>query len=65
MNINLFATKLTDLLTTSPAKAQSKVNIPRLAESVTVRIEGAIQGSGVLVEQKGGTGEARSRKINL
>jgi hypothetical protein len=53
------------LLTTSPAKAQSKVNIPRLAESVTVRIEGAIQGSGVLVEQKGGTGEARSRKINL
>lgn len=37
----------------APAHAQSAEAVGRIAQSITVRIEGATQGSGVLVKRQG------------
>ncbi len=39
------------LMAESPAQAQSAEAIARVAQAITVRLEGATQGSGVLVRQ--------------
>ena len=41
------------LVAEAPAQAQSAEAVGRVAEAITVRIEGAIQGSGVLVKRDG------------
>jgi hypothetical protein len=41
------------LASQSPAQAQSAEAVAKVAEAITVRIEGATQGSGVLVKREG------------
>ena len=41
------------VLQTPPAVAQDSSAVARIAKAITVRIEGATQGSGVLVKQEG------------
>jgi len=41
------------ILSASEAQAKDKAKIQRIAKAITVRIEGATQGSGVLVKKKG------------
>jgi hypothetical protein len=41
------------LITQAPSKAENAEAIAKIAEAITVRVEGAIQGSGVLVKRDG------------
>lgn len=41
------------LVSQAPAQAQSAEDVAKIAQAITVRVEGAIQGSGVLVKREG------------